>query len=317
VHDSIQELSRALSPINIGTKKKGLTDVEGQSLPSEKGYIEEHRQSPKVVRHQDSTSLAPSSGWAVHEGSLDQATLPLMLLKPKIQEALSLLTLCKPGQAHLSKQDTNWIQEELESLLVVCHETAAVTLKNPNSTFKHNASHTTQTNADTNGAPRCRAEKARQVGKTNQIATTKFLVRESPAGNVSARVQCIQNPDSGNTAVSDIVLLLAPNPAIHKHGFAISLARLNEKLRQPRIHRSISMYTVVEPDSPIFECVQSNNIGHLRQLLGSRQVTPDIRNTENESLLSVRLVHCISTILTVLNNYRLLLDTCGWNYVSY
>jgi hypothetical protein len=43
MHGNVIELSRALSPINIGTKKKGLTDVEGQSLPSEKGYIEEHR----------------------------------------------------------------------------------------------------------------------------------------------------------------------------------------------------------------------------------------------------------------------------------
>ncbi|OQE20148.1 hypothetical protein PENFLA_c017G05331 [Penicillium flavigenum] len=302
VHDSIQELSRALSPMNIGTKKKGLTVVEGQSLPSEKGYIKEHHQSPKVAQHQDSTSLAPSSGWVVNEGSLDRATLPLMLLKPKIQEALSILTLCEPGQAHLSEQETNWIQEELESLLVICHETAAVTLKNPNSTFKPNGLHTTQTNANTNSIPRCRAEKTLEVGKTNEIATTKFLVRESPAGNVSARIQCIRNPDSGHTAVSDIILLLTPNPAIHKHGFVISLARLNEKLRQPRIHRSISMYTVVEADSPIFECVQSNNIGHLRQLLGSRQVTPDIRNTENESLLSVAARHLRLEICELLIN---------------
>ncbi|KAJ5480063.1 hypothetical protein N7530_005572 [Penicillium desertorum] len=299
-----ERLSRYKAQLSINLQVlAGFNDLaKAQSPLPEKGYIGEHHQSPKVAQRQDSTSLALSSCWVVNEGSLDLATLPLMLLKPKIQEALSLLTLCQPGQAHLSNQDTNWIQEELESLRVGCHETAAVTLKSPNSTFNPNASHTTQTNKNTECVPRWSAEKARQIGKTNEITTTKFLVRESPAGNVSVRIQCIRNPDSGHTAVSDIILLLTPNPAIHKHGFVISLARLNEKLRQPRIHRSISMYTVAEPDSPIFECVQSNNIARLRQFLGSRQATPDIRNTENESLLSVAARHLRLEICELLIN---------------
>jgi hypothetical protein len=304
-------LSDALSPLNLGAKKKRVTVRDDQPLLSEKGLSQDHHEPLKV--HQHSTSLTPPSGWVLNEGSLDRVTLPLMLLKPKIQEALSLLTLYKPGQAQLFEQDTNWIQQELEHLLAICHETAAVALKMPSGTVKSDASHTMPTKEHVS---QYRAEKACQVRRTNEIATTKFLARESPAGNVSVRIQCIKNPDSGHIAVSDIILLLTPNPVIHTNGFVISLGRLNQKLQQPPIHRSISMYTVVEPNSPIFECVKSNNIDHLRQLLGSREATPDMRDTENESLLSVRSIYCVFILMIKLNNCRLLLEIYGLKYAS-
>ncbi|KAJ5826560.1 hypothetical protein N7447_003323 [Penicillium robsamsonii] len=313
VHDSIQELSHTLSPLNLGTEKKRAAVKEDQHLLSEKGSIQYHHQPPKYAHHEASTSLRPPSDWVLNEGSLDRATLPLMLLKPKIQEALSLLTLYKPGQAQLSNQDTNWIQQELESLLVLCHETAAITLKMQSGTVKSGASHTMASKEHPKTVSQYKAEKARPVGKNNEITTTKFLARESPAGNVSVRIQCIKNPDSGHTAVSDIMLLLTPNPAIHTNGFVISLARLNQKLQQPPIHRSISMYTVVDPNSPIFECVESNNIDHLRQLLGSREVTPDIRNTDNESLLSVAARHLRLEICELLINEGADPSHCCWD----
>ncbi|KAJ5493612.1 hypothetical protein N7463_009699 [Penicillium fimorum] len=313
VHDSIRELSHALLPVKLGTKKKSATVKEDKHLLSEKASFQDYHRSSKYAQHQDSTSLEPPPGWVLNEGSLDRATLPLMLLKPKIQEVLSLLTLYNPGQAQLSNQDTNWIQQELESLLVLCHETAAVTLKMPSSTVKSGASHTMATKEYPKTISQYRAEKAHLVGKTCEIATTKFLARESPAGNVSVRIQCIKNPDSGHTTVSDIMLLLTPNPAIHTNGFVISLARLDQKLQQLPIHRSISMYTVVDPDSPIFECIESNNIDHLQQLLESKKVTPDMRNTDNESLLSVAARHLRLEICELLINEGADPSHCCWD----
>lgn len=141
-------------------------------------------------------------------------------------------------------------------------------------------------------------QKGKQLAKRKGILATQSLHRESPAGNVSVRVEYIRDAESDFPAVSDIVLLLAPNPTINGDGFLVSLSRLNDNFQQPLIHRSISSYAVVEPDSPIFECVRSNDIHHLRQPLKVKQATPDVRNTENESLLSVCPFISIQTAYT-------------------
>jgi hypothetical protein len=226
-------------------------------------------------------------GWTGGE-HLQSAVLPLMFLKPKILETLHLLTSQKAGQAYLSPHDKCWIGGELESLLAKCHESAAFSLRQQadDPILRTGSKGPMEERKSTATQSMKRQQSSSTTGK--EVHSTSFLLQESPTGNVSVRVQCTQNVQSGDTAVSDILILLAPNPTIHREGVFISLSRLNNILIQPSIQRSISTYAVVESNSPVFDCVRSNDIPQLRLLLKNREATPSVRNTENESLLSVR-----------------------------
>jgi hypothetical protein len=220
--------------------------------------------------------------------------LPLMLLKPKIQETLHLLTSKNSCNARLSSEEASWIGKELESLLAKCHESAAISLRRkPPTTMLRNRSESTRERTTT-GKQTLKNQANRTDG--DKVRLNSSLCQESPMGHVSVRVQCTQNTQSGATAVSDIVLLLSPNPTIHREGVFISLSCLNHNLQQPSISRSMSTYAVVESDSPAFQCVESNDIHRLRLLLKSREVNPFVRNAESESLLSVGYNEHASTI---------------------
>lgn len=273
VHDRLESLSRVFPAL----------DCDGESKTIVADRCSASSQGKDIALADASSPVSTSNTWVGSKRHFERAALPLMLLRPVIRESLHLLTSHNPGTAALPIHDANWIKDELEDLLAICHENAAASLRKlPNNAVKS----TTPTERTTTPL-RDIAQQGGQLRKEKEILATKFLLKESPTGNVSVRVQCARDIASGTTAVSDIILLLAPKPAIHEDGFLVSLSRLNEGFNHPVIHRSLSGYAVVEPDSLVFECVRSNDIQQLRKLLSSRQVTPDIRNTENESLLSV------------------------------
>ncbi|EAW11257.1 ankyrin repeat domain-containing protein [Aspergillus clavatus NRRL 1] len=213
---------------------------------------------------------------------VQRATLPLMLLQSKIKEALQLMMMSKPGHKGLSTLDVQWVRTELESLLAKSHERAAVTIRS--------SSTTTMAGDD--------IHKNRQVAVTsmygqknrlqqpNKIVSSQFVLQDSPAGKVSIRVQWAKAENPPFARVSDIIVLLAPNPKIAQEGLLVSLSKLHDGLTKPMINRHISSFTVVETTSPIFACIEANDINTLRQLLKNKEFSPNVRNTENESLLS-------------------------------
>lgn len=217
---------------------------------------------------------------------MQSAVLPLMLLKPKIEETLYLLMSQRPGQESLSSHDALWIRDELKSLLAKCHESAAADLRQQS----HDMTSRTNSNGPTEGTTEIGGQKYKEKNessKEKKITSTSCVLQESPTGKISVRLQFTRNIKSGETTISDVLFLLAPTPSISRDGVFVSLSRLNGTFKQPNIQRSMSTYTVVEPNSPGFECVRLNDIQKLRVLLKTKQVNPSIRNTENESILSV------------------------------
>lgn len=321
VHERVERLNRAFSNLDCDGETKCATSNGGNTLCSEKDLFQHASETPypydqtptpasDVATNQASTDQQQTlNSWTGGRQHLQRAVLPLMLLKPKIQESLHLLTSRRPGGTCLSIHDSDWIRDELESLLAKCHESAATSsARPPKDTLLCSMPTGRSIAAVAEGNP----QKGKQLAKRKGILATQSLHRESPAGNVSVRVEYIRDAESDYPAVSDIVLLLAPNPTINGDGLLVSLSRLNDNFQQPLIHRSISSYAVVEPDSPIFECVRSNDVHHLRQLLKAKQATPDVRNTENESLLSVCPIHVHSNYIyiatRILNVSRPLLE---------
>ncbi|KAJ5776445.1 ankyrin repeat protein [Penicillium nucicola] len=217
---------------------------------------------------------------------MSSAVLPLMLFRSTIEKTLRLIISERPERTSIPSQDCLWIADELKGLLAKCHESAAVTLTQQ--------PHDMKSNTNTND-PKGRATKKYSqspvrslVSATNKkIISTSCLVQESPTGKISVRLQFTQDIQSGETTISNAFLLLAPDPSISRDGVSISLSRLQGNVKQPQIQRLLSIHTVVEAKSPAFDCVRLNDIQTLKELLKTRQASPSIRSTENESLLSL------------------------------
>ncbi|EAW18242.1 ankyrin repeat domain-containing protein [Aspergillus fischeri NRRL 181] len=233
------------------------------------------------IEKQDDKTESPMDSWDNFE-DVKRASLPLMLLQSKVREALQLLSTPQPGHEKLSDIDVQWVRSELESLLASSHEKAAALIK-------------TSSQKSDNVTRACRRHSAgstldkrrNRLQPTQQIVSSQVVLQDSPAGKVSIRVQWTKDADSISARASDILLLLAPNPQVAEDGLLVSLSRLHDGLSKPTITRHVSAYAIVETTSPIFTCIEANDIHSLRLLLKSRDFSPTVRNTENESLLSV------------------------------
>jgi hypothetical protein len=217
---------------------------------------------------------------------MQSAILPLMLLKPKIEETLHLLLSQRPGQVSISSHDALWIRDELNGLLAKCHESAAATLRQKPHEMRSSIKSKDSTEGTTEkDDPKFKNQTIPALDK--KITSTSCLLQESPTGKISIRLHFTRDTRSGETTISDVIFLLAPNPSISRDGVFVSLSRLYGTFKPLKTQRLMSIYTVVEPNSPGFNCVRSNDIQKLRVLLKTKQVNPFLRSTENESLLSV------------------------------
>lgn len=225
--------------------------------------------------------------WGCNGEHLQNAALPLMLFKPKIQEALSQLTIQKHGQNGLSVKDANWIRAELEDLLATSHEKAAAAMRYPVTAEKSKLHQEIPGIGKSTYAAMGSYEQGKRQAVIHQRKIHHFLEQESSLGKVSIRLQWQKDRSGHCKKISDVLLLFAPRRDITENGLLVSLSRLHTELTEPRITRHISSYVVLDSSSPVFACVRHNDIDQLRGLLKSRKVTPTVRNTENESILSV------------------------------
>ncbi|PKX98443.1 ankyrin repeat domain-containing protein [Aspergillus novofumigatus IBT 16806] len=233
----------------------------------------------RIEKQDDNTEISMDS-WDNFE-DVKRASLPLMLLQAKVREALQLLSTPQPGHEKLANIDVQWVQTELESLLASSHEKAAAVIKT-NSQKRANVTRDCRRRIASSTLNKQR----NRLQPTQQIVSSQVVLQDSPAGKVSIRVQWTKDADSKSARASDILLLLAPNPQVAEDGLLISLSRLHDGLSKPTITRHVSAYAIVETTSPIFTCIEANDIHSLRLLLKSRDFSPTVRNTENESLLS-------------------------------
>ncbi|GIJ82628.1 hypothetical protein Asppvi_001137 [Aspergillus pseudoviridinutans] len=232
------------------------------------------------IEKQDDKTDPSMDSWDNFE-DVKRAALPLMLLQSKVREALQLLTTSQPGHEKLSTIDVQWVRTELESLLASSHEKAAAVIK---TSSQKSDNVTRDCGRHIAGSSLNKGRNRSQ--RTQQIVSSQVVLQDSPAGKVSIRVQWTKDADSKSARASDILLLLAPNPQVAEDGLLVSLSRLHDGLSKPTITRHVSSYAIVETTSPIFTSVEANDIHSLRLLLKSRDFSPTVRNTENESLLS-------------------------------
>ncbi|GFF62704.1 hypothetical protein IFM47457_05676 [Aspergillus lentulus] len=232
------------------------------------------------IEKQDDKIEVSMDNWDNFE-DVKRASLPLMLLQSKVREALQLLSTPQPGHEKLSNIDVQWVRTELESLLASSHEKAATAIK-----MNSQKSNTVPRDSRRHIAGNISNKRGNRLQPTQQIVSSQVVLQDSPAGKVSIRVQWTKDADSKSARASDILLLLAPNPQVAEDGLLVSLSRLHDGLSKPTITRHVSAYAIVETTSPVFTCVEANDIQSLRLLLKSREFSPTVRNTENESLLS-------------------------------
>ncbi|GFF83986.1 26S proteasome non-ATPase regulatory subunit 10 [Aspergillus udagawae] len=249
----------------------------------------------RIEKQDDKTDVSMDS-WDNFE-DVKRAALPLMLLQSKIREALQLLTTRQPGHEKLSNMDVQWVRTELESLLASSHEKAAAVIK-----MSSQKSDNVTRDCRRHFAGSSLNKGRNRSQPTQQIVSSQIVLQDSPAGKVSIRVQWTKDADSKSARASDILLLLSPNPQVAEDGLLVSLSRLHDGLSKPTITRHVSSYAIVETTSPIFTCVEANDIRSLRLLLKSREFSPTVRNTENESLLSFAARHLRFEICDLLLN---------------
>ncbi|KAJ5777047.1 hypothetical protein N7520_000293, partial [Penicillium odoratum] len=289
VHDTMDHVSRALSSIYSvqDTPSEITRKTESSFRPVKR--LSNHINKLYVRKSIKSTIFADAGGSSVSnwiEFNLESATLPLMLLRPNINEALRLLTIKQIIQASLPVKDVIWIRDELDDLLAACHTTAAATLKKPTDSINCKFPYMKRSGDKMTRLPSQNTSHLSNPSRMRESIENRFLSQESVAGNVSVRITLLRSLNNKYTKISDVLFLITPERKVHTDGLLISLSRL-DALHTPNIHRSISTYPVVDIKSPVFECVRSNNIQHLRELLGNEQASPNARNLKNESLLSV------------------------------
>ncbi|RHZ58510.1 ankyrin repeat domain-containing protein [Aspergillus thermomutatus] len=296
VHNRLDSIHDAVSIIKDGSQKLPLSGIDdrppawsekgqaasdfSQSLEAIDSLMAQLTAMKITIEKQNEQCDVSMDSWDNFE-DVKRAALPLMLLQSKVRDALQLLTTPQPGHEKLSNIDVQWVRAELESLLASSHEKAAVIIK-ANSRKSDNVTRDCRRHI----AGSTLNKQRNRLQPTPQIVSSQFVLQDSPAGKVSIRVQWTKDADSKSARASDILLLLAPNPQVAEDGLLVSLSRLHDGLSKPTITRHVSSYAIVETTSPVFACVETNDIHSLRLLLKSRDFSPTVRNTENESLLS-------------------------------
>ncbi|KAL1987583.1 hypothetical protein VTN96DRAFT_3183 [Rasamsonia emersonii] len=245
-------------------------------------------------------TIAVSYGWENQKEKLQSATLPLMLLKPKLREALLQFMVRNHDRMVLSVEDATWIRSEFEDLLATCHEAAAAATRFPRRAAKSSKQkgRSIARNPELSTSPPSPLSISHNLdGRTNSEAYTsrktsnRCLQKNTPVGNFSVRLEWEKENSTGQYRVSRLYVLFAPGRGIADSGLFVSLSRAHHGLPQPRICRHISTYAVVDSLSPLFTCVRDNDIVRLRDLLRRRIATPRDRNIDNESILSYAAVH--------------------------
>ncbi|KAL4898172.1 ankyrin repeat-containing domain protein [Aspergillus ambiguus] len=313
VNDRLESIHNTVSNINtpgpilstdhtLGRKCQSLRSIDSmmQQLKAMRCSVEEG--STDYEQHLDC--------WIGDPQHIQRAALPLSLLRGKIEEALSLLMDSQPGHPSLSTKDAGWIQSNLEDLLATSYEKAAIAIRNPPSVPRKELPSSLEGhhNRDTSFSP-SRIIKDRDP---QSVVSAQFLHQDATAGKVTIRVQWSRE-STGQPYASEVLLMLAPKQGLAEHGILISLSKYYEKLQSPRITRQVSSYVVVEPDSPAFSCVRSNDIHGLRDLLQNTEATPTMRSTDNESLLSYAARNLRLEICELLLNEGADPNNCRWD----
>lgn len=245
-----------------------------------------------------SDRIAASYGWESQKENLQSATLPLMLLKPKLQEALLQFMTRNHDHMALSVEDATWIRSEFEDLLATSYEAAAAAARFPRRSAKSSMrkSRSIASNKELSTSPPSLlsvrhnyGERTNSEAYTSRETSNRCLQQNTPVGNFSVRLEWEKENSTGQYKVSRLYVLFAPGCGIADSGLFISLSRAYHGLPQPRIFRHLSTYAVVDSSSPLFTCVRDNDIVQLRDLLRRRIATPRDRNIDNESILSVSI----------------------------
>jgi hypothetical protein len=238
------------------------------------------------------------NGWNADRDSLQVATLPLMLLKPKLHALLVQLMIQSQDRMMLSAEDVSWIGSEFEDLLATSHESAAassrsrrkgtksISRKERSAAVKPTHSSSFHSSRSTRPSAHNRQDDLlmERPGTSNRC-----LQQNTPVGNVSVRLEWQKDKSSRQYQVSNIYVLFAPGQNIGESGLFISLSREQLVFKQPSVCRHISTFAVLDYSSPLFTCVREDDIVGLKELLSKRMATPRDRNTDNESILSVSI----------------------------
>ncbi|KAF7589513.1 hypothetical protein BBP40_004220 [Aspergillus hancockii] len=148
--------------------------------------------------------------WTGNEQHIPQASLPLMLLKRNIGEALRLLTAHRPGQVNLSTKDVQWAQSELQGLLALSQERAAFSMRRSGS--KDIRPHPPYPRQAPIGTTACKTPSLGSTGleQTQAVVVTHAINQNAPAGNVPVRAQWTKDGKSGSAKLKDLLLMLGP-----------------------------------------------------------------------------------------------------------
>jgi hypothetical protein len=239
-----------------------------------------------------------SHGWECQKVDLQSATLPLMLLKPKLQEALLQCMVQNQDGMVLSAEDATWVRSEFEDLLATSHETAAAATRSrrkPPKSRVHKGrpiAVKSEPSAAPPSIPPIRHDldgkaSREEYMRTKTMTSSRCLQQRSAIGNFSVRLEWQKETSTGQYKVARLYVLFAPGRAITEGGLFVSLSRGHHGRAQPSICRHISTYAVVDHSSPLFTCVRENDIVLLRDLLSRRMATPQDRGVDNDSILSV------------------------------
>jgi hypothetical protein len=161
----------------------------------------------------------PCNGWSANRDSLQTATLPLMLLKPKLQPLLLQLMNRSQDRMMLSDEDASWIGSEFEDLLATSHESAAastrsrrkgiksVTRKDRSAAAKPALSSSFHPNQSTR--PDSAHSRQADLLSVRPGTSNRCLHQTTPVGNFSVRVEWHKDKSSRKYKVSNLCVLCA------------------------------------------------------------------------------------------------------------
>ncbi|MCJ1251270.1 hypothetical protein MMC30_008501 [Trapelia coarctata] len=217
--------------------------------------------------------------------NLDVIVMPLLLMKSKLPEAISMLE--SGGQAFLSKEDAEFLQSEVNEILAAAYVASSVALKRPQSAGEVGES------ASLNHSLNTDSRRPKSYGPCTQPHLTKELplmaawkqfAHQIFVGMLSIGIQ--KEPGILSSAISTSVTLM-PKPEISKLGVSIVWTKEMRAAINPRINRSIRTFQILAGDytHPAVCAVQNNNTLELQRMLSAKEISPWDRNSENHNLV--------------------------------
>ena len=227
--------------------------------------------SPEPFISQD-LFQAPSVPEKPFEGMLLEAvTKPLILMDDIFLTSLSEISY--DGSSGISEDTIKWVTSEFNDLLTASHEASASAIRKRSLKSKTNESSWTPSSHNRSSQVMKTQEAASSLRESTQelrsrpTSSKNFYIQSESMGSLLIKV--MTRASRGSSRITTAAITFTPAYEVCKQGVSVTLVRASDAVRSQCITRNITSFNVVPDDAPIFDAVECNDIGKVRELFSS------------------------------------------------